>query len=56
MPIVAMVAIDLSHMAVLRLTLAPSQRHSQVGQERGRTIALGEIVTIPPRSVAFEIT
>ena len=37
MPIVAMVAIDLLDMAVLRLTLAPPQHHSPVGQEYGRT-------------------
>jgi len=36
-PIVAMVAADLLDMAVLRLTLAPSQHHSPVGQEYGRT-------------------
>src|SRR5258705_8294038 len=40
MPIVAMVVIDLWDMAVLRLTLAPSQHHSLVGQEHGRTIPL----------------
>src|SRR5262249_37228065 len=40
MPMVAMVAIDLLDMAVLRLTLAPSQHHSPVGQEHGRTIPL----------------
>src|SRR5215469_7174774 len=39
-PIVAMVAIDLLDMAVLRLTLAPSQHRSPVGQEHGRTIPL----------------
>jgi len=44
MPIVAMVAIDLLDMAVLRLTLAPSQHHSPVGQEHGRTIPLAEAV------------
>src|SRR5712671_3285477 len=43
MPIVAMVAIDLLDMAVLRLTLAPSQHHSPVGQEHGRTIPLAVI-------------
>src|SRR5215470_15340225 len=43
MPIVAMVAIDLLDMAVLRLTLAPSQHHSLVRQERGRTIPLAVI-------------
>src|SRR5260370_4465351 len=43
MPIVAMVAIDLLDMAVLRLTLAPSQHHSQVGQEHGRAIPLAAI-------------
>src|SRR5258708_1846118 len=43
MPIVAMVAIDLLDMAVLRLTLAPSQHHSPVGQEHGRTIPLADI-------------
>jgi len=32
--------IDLWDMAVLRLTLAPSQHHSLVGQEHGRTIPL----------------
>src|SRR6266851_667756 len=42
MPIVAMVAIDLLDMAVLRLTLAPSQHHSPVGQEHGRTIPLAD--------------
>jgi hypothetical protein len=44
MPIVAMVAIDLLDMAVLRLTLAPSQHHSPVGQEHGRTIPLPDLV------------
>jgi hypothetical protein len=39
---VAMVAIDLLDMAVFRLTLAPSQHHSPVGQEHGRTIPLNE--------------
>src|SRR5215510_2275023 len=43
MPMVAMVAIDLLDMAVLRLTLAPSQHHSPVGQEHGRTIPLPEV-------------
>src|SRR5215831_15126340 len=43
MPIVAMVAIDLLDMAVLRLTLAPSQHHSPVGQEHGRTIPLADV-------------
>jgi hypothetical protein len=43
MPIVAMVVIDLLDMAVLRLTLAPSQHHSLVGQEHGRTIPLPAI-------------
>jgi hypothetical protein len=43
MPIVAMVAIDLLDMAVLRLTLAPSQHHLPVGQEHGRTIPLRDI-------------
>src|SRR5713226_8461043 len=42
MPIVAMVAIDLLDMAVLRLTLAPSRHHSPVGQEHGRTIPLAD--------------
>src|SRR5215475_9477422 len=32
MPMVAMVAIDLLYMAVLRLTLAPSQHHSRWGR------------------------
>jgi hypothetical protein len=40
MPIVAMVAIDLLDMAVLRLTLAPFQHYSRVEQEHGRTIPL----------------
>ena len=43
MPIVAMVAIDLLEMAVLRLTLAPFQHHSLVRQEHGWTIPLTEI-------------
>src|SRR5258708_9076243 len=43
MPIVAMVAIDLLDMAVLRVTLAPSQHYSPVGQEHGRTIPLADI-------------
>src|SRR5215468_6603291 len=43
MPIVAMVAIDVLDMAVLRLTLAPSQLHSPAGQEHGRTIPLAEL-------------
>src|SRR5260370_42081385 len=43
MPIVAMVAIDWLDMAVLRLTLAPSQHHAPVGQEHGRTIPLADI-------------
>src|SRR6266436_10270175 len=48
MPIVAMVAIDLLDMAVLRLTLAPSQHHSPVGQEHGRTIPLAAVA--PPNA------
>jgi len=40
MPTVTIVAIDLLDTAVLRLTLAPSQHHSPVGQEHGRTIPL----------------
>src|SRR5262249_5517422 len=48
MPIVAMVAIDLLDMAVIRLTLAPSQHHSPVGQEHGRTIPLPDSATIWP--------
>src|SRR5258707_15230493 len=43
MPIVAMVAIDLLDMAGLRSTLAPSQHHSPVGQEHGRTIPLTDL-------------
>src|SRR5262249_9206121 len=43
MSMVAMVAIDLLDMAVLRLTLAPSQHHSPVGQEHGRTIPLSDV-------------
>src|SRR5215475_6621539 len=46
-PIVAMVAIDLLDMAVLRLTLAPSQHRSPVGQEHGRTIPLAEACIVP---------
>ena len=38
-----MVAIDLLDMAALRLTLAPSQHHSPVGQEHGRTIPLAVV-------------
>src|SRR5215472_10794144 len=49
MPIVVMVAIDLSDMAALHLTLAPSQHHSPVGQEHWRTIPLAEIQ--PSRSL-----
>jgi hypothetical protein len=41
---VAMVAIDFLDMAALRLTLAPSQHHSPVGQEHGRTIPLADIL------------
>src|SRR5262250_2742606 len=48
MPMVAMVTIDLLDMAVLRLTLAPSQHHSPVGQEHGRTIPLADSATIWP--------
>src|SRR5262252_10168101 len=40
MPIVATAAVDLLDMAMLRLTIAPSQHHSPVGQEHGRTIPL----------------
>src|SRR5215470_12176987 len=40
MPVVATVALDLLDMAMLRLTIAPSQHHSPVGQEHGRTIPL----------------
>jgi hypothetical protein len=43
MPIVAIVAIDLLDMAVLLLTLAPSQHHSLVRQEHGRTIPLAAV-------------
>src|SRR5215831_13654577 len=43
MPIVATVAIDLLDMAMLRLTIAPSQHHSPVGQEHGRTIPLADV-------------
>jgi len=41
MSMVAMVAIDFSDIAELRSTLAPSQHHSPVGQERDRTIHSG---------------
>jgi hypothetical protein len=40
-------------MAVLRLTLAPSQHHSPVGQEHGRTIPLADA---SPVDVANETT
>src|SRR5215469_16611960 len=43
MPIVAMVAIDLLDMAVLHLTLVPSQHYSPVGQEHGQTIPLADM-------------
>src|SRR5262249_57273318 len=46
MPMVATVAVDLLDMAVLRLTLAPSQRQSPVGQEHGRTSA-ARLAAIP---------
>src|SRR5262249_25759552 len=52
-PIVAMVAIDLLDMAVLRLTLAPSQHHSPVGQEHGRTIPLAEVPTAQEPSIVL---
>jgi hypothetical protein len=42
MPIVATVRLDFLDMAVLRLTLAPSQHHSPVEQEHGRTIPLAD--------------
>src|SRR6266446_7367232 len=38
-----MAAIDLLDRAVLRLTLAPFQHHSLVGQEHGRTIPLADL-------------
>jgi hypothetical protein len=44
MLMVAVVAIDLLDMAVLRLRLASSQHYSPVGQEHGRTIPLAEAV------------
>jgi hypothetical protein len=56
MPIVAMVAIDLLDMAVLRLTLAPSQHYSPVGQEHGRTIPLPDINLFSGSSVFAELT
>src|ERR1700756_3012064 len=46
MPIVAMVAIDLFDMGALRLTLAPSQHHSPVGQEHGRTIPVADSAAV----------
>src|SRR5215475_10451110 len=49
MPMVAMVAIDLLDMAALRLTLAPSQHYSPVGQEHGRTIPLAEVDRLSAR-------
>src|SRR5262245_23686040 len=55
MPIVAMVAIELLDMAVLRLTLAPSQHRSLVGQEHGRTIPLPDLhVASTPLRAAVE--
>jgi len=45
-----MVAIDLLDMAVLRLTLAPSQHHSPVGQEHAQTIPLA-VVGLPYRAL-----
>src|SRR5262249_32327819 len=56
MPMVAMVAIDLLDMAVLRLTLAPSQHHSPVGQEHGRTIPLADIKAVVEDSLRRTIT
>src|SRR5258707_15026434 len=53
MPIVAMVAIDLLDMAVLRLTLAPSQHYSPVGEEHGRTLRLPAKPGIPPTSAGM---
>jgi hypothetical protein len=37
-------------MAVLRLTLAPSQHHAPVGQKHGRTIPLADLCggSLPP--------
>ena len=51
MPMVAMVAIDLLDMAVLRLTRAPSQHYSPVGQEHGRTIPLADPAVPTKREV-----
>ena len=39
-----LVAIDLLNMAVLRLTLAPSQGHSPMGQEHSRAIPLADLL------------
>src|SRR5258708_8291538 len=52
MPIVKMVAIDLLDMAVLRLTLAPSQHHTPKGQEHGKktAAAVTSTATCPPSS------
>jgi hypothetical protein len=55
MPMVAMVAIDLLDMAVLRLTLAPFQHHSPVGQEHGRTIPLGDIGFVSATATTTEV-
>ena len=46
-----MVAIDVLNMAVLRLTLAPSQRHSPMGLEHNRTIPLAD----PTRQVTIRL-
>jgi hypothetical protein len=43
MPIVATVAFDLFDMAMLRLTIAPSQYDSRWGQEHGRTHAISRL-------------
>jgi hypothetical protein len=40
MPIVVTVAFDLFDMAMLRLTIAPSQYDLPVGQEHGRTLPI----------------
>jgi hypothetical protein len=56
MPIVATVVIDLLDMAVLPLTLAPSQHHSPVGQEHGRTIPLADGTPLAHRQAGLAVS
>src|SRR5712664_805026 len=43
MPIVATVVFDFFDMAMLRLTIGPSQHHLEGGREHGRTIPLADL-------------